>query len=140
MHGTQLLRTLVSQFSGATLGSDGKLGIVEPNATSEAESESRNLEANVRASPATANLRCTGTQLHYVELEVVNGTTLARITKEDIRSEIEFWTPSIYCQVLGAHPPYTVINGYLRRIWKERGIDRVLRVDKGLFLVRFKAI
>lgn len=43
----------------------------------------------------------------------------------------------MYCHILGANPPYTVLNGFIRRIWKDISIDRVLRMDKGLFRVRF---
>lgn len=87
----------------------------------------------------TVNLRNLGTELRYVEPEVCNGIALARITKADVQSEIEYWSSVVYCHILGANPPYAVVNGYRRRIWKEIGIDKVLRVRNGLFLVRFLA-
>lgn len=52
-----------------------------------------------------------------------NGVAIARIAKEDVSSEIEFQMTSIYCHILGMNPPFTVVNDYLRRIWKDRLID-----------------
>lgn len=32
---------------------------------------------------------------------------------------------------------FAVMNGYLRRIWVGRGIDKIMQMDKGLYLIRF---
>lgn len=72
------------------------------------ESDSRTEQSNPQpwkwSSPDTMRLRSTGTELHFVEPEVRNGIALARITKDDIRKEVEFWSQSVYFQVLGANP------------------------------------
>ncbi|KAL2942681.1 hypothetical protein RDABS01_031030 [Bienertia sinuspersici] len=42
--------------------------------------------------------------------------------------------------VLGANPPFSVFNGYCHRIWGKKGLDKVLLVGKGLYLVRFNSV
>lgn len=42
--------------------------------------------------------------------------------------------------VVGANPPLHVIDGCVRRIWKDLDIDTVGMVDKGVFMVRMKSI
>ncbi|KAL2937602.1 Outer capsid glycoprotein VP7 [Bienertia sinuspersici] len=32
------------------------------------------------------------------------------------------------------------MDGFFRRIWKEQGIDKVITIDKGMFLIRFKSM
>ena len=39
--------------------------------------------------------------------------------------------------MVGANPPLGVIEGYVRRIWGQFAIDKVVAVRKGLYLVRF---
>lgn len=63
------------------------------------------------SSPETAKLRNTGTELHYVELEVRDGVAVARITRADVQSEVDFWSTVVYCHILGANPPYATVNG-----------------------------
>lgn len=64
----------------------------------------------------TSKLQDTGVDLHYVEPEVWEGVAISRITKEDVKSELDFWSTSIYCHILGANPPFAIVNGYLHRI------------------------
>ena len=39
--------------------------------------------------------------------------------------------------MVGANPPYLIMNSFLRRIWANKGIDKVVVISKGVFLVRF---
>lgn len=50
---------------------------------------------------------------------------------------MQYWNNAVVVQVLGANPPFHVMNGYLRRIWKEYSIDKLLQIQRGVFLVRF---
>lgn len=38
---------------------------------------------------------------------------------------------------MGANPPVQVIEGFVRRIWKDFSIDKIGMVSRGVFLVRF---
>ena len=57
---------------------------------------------------------------------------------EDVLEEINYWQNGVICYVLGANPPYEVINGFVRRIWAGQAIDKVLLIKRGLYLVRFQ--
>lgn len=72
-----------------------------------------------------------------MESEVLNGTSIARITVAYTKSKVNYWSNAVYAQVLGANPPYVVMNGYFRRVWHDRGIEKVLRMGLSLFLIRF---
>lgn len=55
----------------------------------------------------------------------------------DIQEEVDFWSSSIICYIVGANPPIHVMEGFIRRIWKKYNVDKVVLVKKGIFLVRF---
>uniref|UniRef100_A0A803QDS1 DUF4283 domain-containing protein n=1 Tax=Cannabis sativa TaxID=3483 RepID=A0A803QDS1_CANSA len=67
--------------------------------------------------------------------------------EEDIRGEdqntrksiLPGKTPSIVCYVLGANPPMSILDGFVRRVWKDK-IDKVGMISYGVFLVLFKKI
>lgn len=40
--------------------------------------------------------------------------------------------------VMGDNPPFPVMEGYFRRIWKHLAIDKILMMKKEIFLVRFQ--
>lgn len=47
------------------------------------------------------------------------------IELDDIQDEVDYWNSSLMCYVLGAIPPIQVIEGYLRRVWKNHNVDKV---------------
>ncbi|KAL9237199.1 hypothetical protein vseg_011781 [Gypsophila vaccaria] len=59
---------------------------------------------------------------------------------EDVEEEIEYWSQVVVCFILGANPPWEVIEGYIRRIWGKYNIDKVSFMPNGVFLVRFKTM
>lgn len=59
---------------------------------------------------------------------------IAKIHKEDIQDEINFWSTAVVCYVTSANPPLHVIEGFVRRIWKDQEIDRIGIVNRGVFL------
>ncbi|KAL2931383.1 (3 5-dihydroxyphenyl)acetyl-CoA 1 2-dioxygenase, partial [Bienertia sinuspersici] len=63
-----------------------------------------------------------------------------KIELEDIKSEIEFWNSAIICYVLGAIPPIGVFEGFIRRIWRMKNVDKVANIKNGIFLVRFESV
>ncbi|KAH0678960.1 hypothetical protein KY284_020045 [Solanum tuberosum] len=44
------------------------------------------------------------------------------------------------CVVLGAHPPFSILNGYVQRLWGKHGINKVHMLKNGIVLVRFDSI
>ena len=62
---------------------------------------------------------------------------ITKIRKEDVE-EIKFSSNAVVCYVTSANPPLHVIEGFVRRIWKDQGIDKIGMVNRGMFLVRFK--
>ncbi|KAL9244372.1 hypothetical protein vseg_018153 [Gypsophila vaccaria] len=65
-------------------------------------------------------------------------TELLEFEPEDVQEDIEFWSQAVYGFILGSNPPITVVEGFLRRIWKQHEIDRICFMPTGVFLVRFK--
>lgn len=43
------------------------------------------------------------------------------------------------CFVVGANPPLHVMDGFVKRIWKDLNIDKIGMVNKGVFWVRFNS-
>lgn len=78
-----------------------------------------------------------GFKLEYVAPEIHGETPVIDIELDDISSEIKFWKNSVICYVLGAHPPFAVINGYIQRLWAKYGINKIAMLKNGIILVRF---
>ncbi|XP_056694797.1 uncharacterized protein [Spinacia oleracea] len=62
---------------------------------------------------------------------------IVSIDLDDIQEEVDYWNSAIVCAVLGASPPLSVIEGFFRRIWKNLGVDKVVEIEHGVFIVRF---
>ncbi|XP_062104432.1 uncharacterized protein LOC133815631 [Humulus lupulus] len=62
-----------------------------------------------------------------------------KIEFEDITEEINYWQPSIVCYVLGSKPPMSVMDGFVRRLWKEN-VDKVGVLSHGIFIIRFHTL
>ncbi|KAJ8427589.1 LOW QUALITY PROTEIN: hypothetical protein Cgig2_006653 [Carnegiea gigantea] len=77
------------------------------------------------------------TTLDFIPTSEINGIKCAKIVVDDIEEEIAYWQNAVVCCVLGANPLVEVIDGFVRRIWKEYAIDKVMLIKKGLYLVRF---
>ncbi|XP_074283267.1 uncharacterized protein LOC141607821 [Silene latifolia] len=65
---------------------------------------------------------------------------MLQFTTEDVKEEVEYWSQAVYCFVLGANPPWEVLNGFIHRIWSKYGIDKVSFLPNRVFLVRFKEV
>ncbi|CAI9089388.1 OLC1v1023954C1 [Oldenlandia corymbosa var. corymbosa] len=81
-----------------------------------------------------------GVSLDYVEPEEKNGIQIAMVQKQDVQSEMEYWQPSIISFVLGANPPFKVMESFYTRISKHLDIDRVILFPAGLYVIRFKTV
>ncbi|XP_074277773.1 uncharacterized protein LOC141601396 [Silene latifolia] len=102
-----------------------------------AELRSFNLSKEVSAVPEI-------TVTPEMEWETVGAKTGApleqprvKIETWDVQGELEFWSSSVFCFVLGANPPNHVMDGYVRRVWKDLSIDKVAFQYNGVCIVRF---
>ncbi|KAJ8428837.1 hypothetical protein Cgig2_003385 [Carnegiea gigantea] len=75
-----------------------------------------------------------GTTLEFIPVSMINGTKCAKVVGEDIEGEVIYWQNAVICCVLGANQPYEFIAGYVRRIWSEFAIDKVLLIRRGLLV------
>ncbi|XP_060969654.1 uncharacterized protein LOC133036901 [Cannabis sativa] len=62
-----------------------------------------------------------------------------KINFEDIEDEVNFWSPSIVCYVLGSNPPLHILEGFAKRIWTDK-VDKVKLLAFGIFLIRFNTM
>ncbi|KAK4733492.1 hypothetical protein R3W88_007753 [Solanum pinnatisectum] len=63
-----------------------------------------------------------GFKLEYVNPKCCDNKLIGEIDLGDISSEIEYWQNDVVCYVLGAHPPFTVLNGFIQIVLRN-GID-----------------
>lgn len=68
----------------------------------------------------------------------VNKPELVKIGLDEIQCEINFWNSELYCYMVGANPPYHVMEGFIRRIWHAHGVDKVVLVKPVIFVVSFQ--
>ncbi|XP_074278112.1 uncharacterized protein LOC141601713 [Silene latifolia] len=61
-----------------------------------------------------------------------------RLSSADVEEEVNFWSSAVFCYILGAKPPASVISGFVKRVWQSYGVDRISFLPNGIFLVRFK--
>lgn len=54
-------------------------------------------------------------KLEFVSPAIHGNSPICEIDIEDISSEISYRKNVVVCYVLGAHPPFTVLNGYIYR-------------------------
>ncbi|XP_062105698.1 uncharacterized protein LOC133817249 [Humulus lupulus] len=62
-----------------------------------------------------------------------------KITMEDIEDEVDYWKSSMVCYVLGANPPLSILEGFARRVWKDK-VEKVGMLSYGIFLIRFDSV
>lgn len=43
----------------------------------------------------------------------------------------------VVCYVLGGHPPFIVMQGYILRLWAKYGINKISMLKNGVILVHF---
>ncbi|XP_074293233.1 uncharacterized protein LOC141620200 [Silene latifolia] len=65
---------------------------------------------------------------------------MLQIQSEDVEEEVVYWNQAVLCYILGANPPWEVIEGFIRRIWTKYNIDKISFMPSGVFLVRFKTV
>ncbi|KAH0709161.1 hypothetical protein KY284_010588 [Solanum tuberosum] len=79
-----------------------------------------------------AKLANAGYKLEYVT--PTKKGEIVEIEMEEIRSEITYWGNVVVCYEFGAHPPFTVIQGYIQRLWGSMG--GIFHFDNKPFIVK----
>ncbi|XP_062089448.1 uncharacterized protein LOC133795982 [Humulus lupulus] len=65
------------------------------------------------------------------------GKLIAQVDLEEIEVEAYFWSLALVCVVLGANPPFSVFEGFIKRLWGKLGIERIARMNAGYTIVKF---
>lgn len=52
-----------------------------------------------------------------------------------MQEELDYWQFSVLEFVLGMNPPFKVVKGVFKRVWRKFDFEKVLMVEKGLFLI-----
>ncbi|XP_074299262.1 uncharacterized protein LOC141630325 [Silene latifolia] len=60
-----------------------------------------------------------------------------QFTAVEVKVELDYWKNSVYCFILGANPPWDIVEGYIRRLWINPKVDKLSFLPNGVFMVRF---
>ncbi|XP_074313524.1 uncharacterized protein LOC141648702 [Silene latifolia] len=63
---------------------------------------------------------------------------MLQFTEEEVKKELEYWRNYVCCFILGANPPWEIVDGFIRRLWQNYQVDKISFLPNGVFLVRFK--
>ncbi|XP_074277924.1 uncharacterized protein LOC141601531 [Silene latifolia] len=69
-----------------------------------------------------------------------SGKVTLQLSEDDVLPEINYWSSSLYGYIMGTNPPWNVVSGYLKRIWKNYDVDKISFIRNGIFIVRFKTV
>ncbi|XP_059291730.1 uncharacterized protein LOC132045203 [Lycium ferocissimum] len=69
-----------------------------------------------------AKISNAGFKLDYISPVTEGDQLIVEIEEEYTSTEIEYWKNVAVCYVLGAHPLFSVLNGYIQRQWGKLGI------------------
>ncbi|XP_060202744.1 uncharacterized protein LOC132631162 [Lycium barbarum] len=80
------------------------------------------------------NVTNAGYKLEYIAPDMEGESPMTEINSNDISSEIEYWKSAVVCYVLGAHPPFEVIQGFIHRLWAKHGLNKIAMLKNGVIL------
>ncbi|XP_074305252.1 uncharacterized protein LOC141640344 [Silene latifolia] len=63
---------------------------------------------------------------------------LLQLSDEDVQDELEYWQNAVFGFIVGANPPWQVLEKFLQRIWSKYTLDKISFLPNGVFLVRFQ--
>ncbi|XP_062106727.1 uncharacterized protein LOC133818056 [Humulus lupulus] len=76
-------------------------------------------------------------KLEFTEPIFRNGQKLAQVDIEEVKIQSANWSAAVICMVMGANPPMTIFEGFIKRVWGHLGIAQISRMIMGLTLVKF---
>lgn len=51
------------------------------------------------------------------------------ITLEDVQPELDYWGSAMVCYIIGIKPPYRIIDGFIRGVWRSFGVHKVVLLE-----------
>ncbi|XP_074288423.1 uncharacterized protein LOC141613582 [Silene latifolia] len=63
---------------------------------------------------------------------------LLQLDDEDVHDEIEYSKQAVYGFIVGANPPWQILEGFLKRIWNKYVIDKLSFLPNEVFIARFQ--
>lgn len=76
-------------------------------------------------------------KLEFTSPKVHGDATICKIEVEDISLKIEYLKNAVVCYVLGAFPPFNILNSYIPRSRGKYGINKVSTLRNEIVLARF---
>uniref|UniRef100_A0A803QB93 DUF4283 domain-containing protein n=1 Tax=Cannabis sativa TaxID=3483 RepID=A0A803QB93_CANSA len=83
-------------------------------------------------------VRTPSSQLNFTEPLKIGDQVVAKLDLEEVEVEASYWRSSIVCIFLEANPPFKVFEGFIKRIWENLGVERIVRMHYGFILASFK--
>uniref|UniRef100_A0A803Q8U7 Reverse transcriptase domain-containing protein n=1 Tax=Cannabis sativa TaxID=3483 RepID=A0A803Q8U7_CANSA len=76
-------------------------------------------------------------QLLFTEPLIRDGIKIAQVDLEEVQEEEKNWNTTVICKVLGANPPVSIFEGFIKRVWGHLGVVQVSKLSMGMIMVRF---
>uniref|UniRef100_A0A803PYN0 DUF4283 domain-containing protein n=1 Tax=Cannabis sativa TaxID=3483 RepID=A0A803PYN0_CANSA len=76
-------------------------------------------------------------RLLFTEPLIRDGIKIAQVDMEEVQEEEKYWNSIVICKILGANPPVTIFERFVKRIWGHLGVTQVSKLSMGLIMVRF---
>ncbi|XP_074293102.1 uncharacterized protein LOC141620021 [Silene latifolia] len=76
-----------------------------------------NLEVLVEDESYTEESTHKSATLAVIEEEPEEQSGLIQFTAVEVKVEMDHWKNSVYCFILGANPPWDIVEGFIRRLW-----------------------
>ncbi|KAF4387538.1 hypothetical protein F8388_011686 [Cannabis sativa] len=76
-------------------------------------------------------------RLLFTDPLIREGIKIAQVDLEEVQEEEKCWNSAVICKVLGANPPVSIFEGFVKRVWGHFGVVQVSELSMGLIMVRF---
>uniref|UniRef100_A0A803P1F7 DUF4283 domain-containing protein n=1 Tax=Cannabis sativa TaxID=3483 RepID=A0A803P1F7_CANSA len=76
--------------------------------------------------------------LDYTEPIKIGDQFVAKLDLEEVEIEASYWKSAIVRIVLGANPPFKVFEGFIKRILRNLGVEKIVRMHNYFTLVSFR--
>ena len=111
-------------------GEDSTISLTE--ATMEAPSDTtitpetpilQNAHVSLRSTYASMVGLDEASEFKFMPSSLINGLKYAKVDFDDVKDEINYWQQAVLCFVLGANPPFAVVQGFIQKKWFAYELD-----------------